>query len=115
MGRVITPARIADIAQARKADPEALGPILGEMMIAGNVPVETVSTLMAVSEPTIYRWMYGFSTPTDADKVVKLKRLLTILRKAKRAKDLPLHGSMRERVAAMRNIVATHNVPSRSE
>ena len=108
MGRIITASRIADIQRARQADPEALGPILAELIIDGNVPVEAIAALLVVSEPTIYRWMYGQSTPRDLDKIAKIKRLLTILRKAKRAKDLPLSGTTKERVKGMTGLVVKH-------
>lgn len=108
MGRIITPHRLADIARAREVDPEALGPILAELVIDGNVPVEAVAELLAVSEPTIYRWMYGHSKPRDADKIRKIKTLLTILRKAKRAKDLPLAGTTKERIKLTGELVVKH-------
>lgn len=108
MGRVIAPTRLHDIKRAREADPEALGPILAELIIDGNVPVEAVSSLLSVSEPTIYRWMYGYSRPRDIDKIAKIKKLLTVLRKAKRGKDLPLAGSTKERVKATGLLVAKH-------
>lgn len=108
MGRVISREKKDQIAAARLADPEAIGPILGELIINGNVPVEAVAGLLSVSEPTIYRWMYMHSIPRDADKIVKIKRLLTVLRKAKRAKDLPLRGSIKDRIAKTGELVKTH-------
>jgi hypothetical protein len=114
MGRIITPARIEDIQRAHAADPEAPGPILGELIIEGNVPVEAVAELLRVSEPTIYRWMYGQSRPRDPDKILKIKRLLTVLRKARRAKDLPLHGTTKERIKAVGPLVMKHKPLSRS-
>lgn len=108
MGRIITTNRMKDIALAREADPEALGPIMAELIIEGNVPVEAVAQLLSVSEPTIYRWMYGYSKPRDLDKIAKIKKLLTVLRKAKRAKDLPLAGTTRDRVKATELLVITH-------
>lgn len=100
MGRVLTADRLAQIHAARVADPDAPGPILAELIIEGNVPVETVASLLSVSEPTIYRWMYGDSHPRDKDKIEKIRRLLTILRKAKRARDLPLAGTADARAQA---------------
>jgi hypothetical protein len=108
MGRIITPARIEDIRRAREEDPEALGPILAELIIEGNVPVEAVAQALVVSEPTIYRWMYGQSKPRDLDKIDKIKRLLTVLRKAKRAKDLPLAGTTKERIKATGGLILKH-------
>lgn len=108
MPRIITADRRQQIADARAADPEALGPMLGELIIAENVPVEAVAGLMAVSDVTIYRWMYGQSSPRDADKVQKLKRLLIVLRKAKRARDLPLSGTVKQRIAATGRLIITH-------
>ena len=90
MGRTISADKVLGIMQARKDTPDALGPMLGELMLPNGVPVEAVAEILAVSEPTIYRWLYGQSAPVDRDKIAKIKRLLTILRKAKRAKDLPI-------------------------
>ena len=111
MGRIITTTRMADILRARQADPEALGPILAELIIDGNVPVEAVAGLLVVSEPTIYRWMYGYSKPRDLDKINKIKKMLTVLRKAKRGKDLPLSGTTKERVKATGQLVAKYRPP----
>lgn len=108
MGRIITPSRLASIKAAREADPEALGPVLAELVIDGNVPVEAVAGLLSVSEPTIYRWMYGDSNPRDLDKIAKIKRLLTVLRKAKRARDLPLEGTVKERIRLTGQLVVKH-------
>src|ERR1700758_4668868 len=105
MGRIITDDRKEQIRKAREADPAAIGPILAELVIEGNVPVEGVAAVLAVSEPTIYRWMYGHSTPRDADKILKIKRLLTVLRKAKRGKDLPLEGNTKSRVTGMIELI----------
>lgn len=108
MGRTITPQRLEEINAARAADPEALGPTLAMLIVEGNIPVEAVAGMLSVSEPTIYRWMYGQSKPRDIDKIAKIKRLLTVFRKAKRAKDLPLAGTMKERVKATAMLVVKH-------
>lgn len=112
MGRIITSERKDQIARARSEKPEALGPVLAELIIDGNIPVEAVAGLLSVSEPTIYRWMYGHSEPRDADKILKVKKLLTIMRKAKRAKDLPLKGNTRERIDQFVEVVKTHRNPA---
>lgn len=111
MGRIITPNRMDDIKRARDADPEALGPIMAELVIDGNVPVEAVAGLLSVSEPTIYRWMYGHSKPRDIDKIAKIKKLLTVLRKAKRGRDLPLAGTTKDRVRLTGNLVVKYRPP----
>lgn len=108
MGRVIGPHRLAAIAHARETDPESLGPAMAELMIDGNVPIEAVAQMLRVSEPTVYRWMYGTSKPRDPDKIDKIKKLMTVLRKAKRAKDLPLQGTTKERIKAMTPLVIKH-------
>lgn len=105
MGRIITNDRKEQINRAREADPKALGPILAELVIDGNVPVDGIAGVLAVSEPTIYRWMYGHSSPRDADKIVKIQRLLTVLRKAKRGKDLPLEGPTKLRVQQLIELI----------
>lgn len=112
MGRIITAERMEQIAIARAAKPDALGPILADLIIGGNVPIDVVAMLLSVSEPTIYRWMYGHSEPRDADKIQKIKKLMTIMRKAKRAKDLPLAGNTRERIDLFLKVVETHRNPA---
>jgi hypothetical protein len=112
MGRIITTERKEQIARARAEKPDAMGPVLAELIIDGNVPVEAVAALLAVSEPTVYRWMYGHSEPRDADKILKVKKLLTIMRKAKRAKDLPLVGNTQTRIDAFLKVVDTHRNPT---
>jgi hypothetical protein len=98
MTRILTTARRAQIDAARAADPEALGPKIAGFVTDGNVPVGIIATMLAVSEVTIYRWMYGDASPRDADKVRKIKRLITVLNKAQRAGDLPLSGTVPERM-----------------
>lgn len=108
MGRVITAERKEQIARAHVRNPDALGPVLGELVIDTNSPVEGIAWMLAVSEPTVYRWMYGMSEPRDAIKIKMIKSLLTILRKAKRAKDTPLTGTTKERLKQLEAIVRKH-------
>lgn len=115
MGRIITADRMEQIAAARAAYPEALGPILAELVIDGNIPVEAIAELLAVSKLTVYRWMYGEACPRDRDKIEKVKRLLTVLRKAKRARDLPLSGSMNDRIKATGQLVIKHRPLSKPQ
>lgn len=112
MGRIITQERRQQIAAARAANPDALGPALAEQIINGNVPVEIVSQLLAVSEPTVYRWMYGNSEPRDHDKIQKVKKLLVIMRKGRRGKDLPLSGGTKDRNEAFLKVVAKYRTPA---
>lgn len=109
MGRVITEDRRAQITAAREANPDALGPALAELIMEGNIPVEGVAILLAVSEPTIYRWMYGDAEPRDADKKLKIKRMLTVLRKARRARDTPLTGNTQSRTATLLELAKKHS------
>lgn len=116
MGRIITETRKNEIAAARAADPEALGPMMGELMVEGNIPVGAVAVLLKVSEPTVYRWMYGHSTPRDTETqsvTRNIKRLNTILRKAKRARQLPLVGTISVRTAGIAYLIEQHK-PTRS-
>lgn len=110
MGRIITQDKMDAMKAAAEADKSALGPTLGIMLIKGNVPVEAAATLLAVSEPTVYRWMYGESSPRDPDKVVKLKNFLMLLRRMRRDRDLPLEGTTAARVKAFVNLVKKHHV-----
>lgn len=112
MGRTITPERKDQIAAARLREPEALGPVLGELVLESNAPVGAIALILQVSEPTVYRWMYGDSEPRDKDKIVKIKKLQTILRKARRAKDTPLAGNVTERTAHMMELVVKHRTPA---
>jgi len=115
MGRIITSERRDQIAAARAADPDALGPILAELAIDGNVPIEAISKLLSVSKPTVYRWMYGQTAPlAQPDKILKLERLITTLRKAKRARDLPLQGTITGRTTATYALVLKHKPQPRS-
>jgi hypothetical protein len=115
MGRIITAEKVQQIKDARANNPDLLGPALGELVIEGNVPVCAVAELLHVSEPTIYRWMYGNHDPRDADKVLKLKRLLALLRKAKKGKDFPLLGTTEERVALVVQIIEKYKPVARPE
>lgn len=115
MGRVITDTKIDAMYAARAADPDALGPALGELVTRGHVPVAAVAGVLNVSEPTVYRWMLGLASPRDKDKIIKIKKLLVILRKAKRAKELPMAGAMSERIARFTTIVKTYRLPALAE
>lgn len=114
MGRIITAERRDQIHKARIDDPDALGPTLGELVLDGNVPIDAVAKLLSVSEPTIYRWMYAESHPRDRDKIQKIKRLLTVLRKAKRARELPLEGTGQERAEKMGALVLKYRPAPRA-
>jgi hypothetical protein len=115
MSRIITAERLQQIADAHATDPNAPGPILGQLIIDGNVPIEAVAELLRVSDVTIYRWMYGTARPRDQDKLLKLERLITVLRKAKRAKDLPLAGTVKERVKLTGKLVIAHRPMKKGE
>ncbi len=108
MGRTISTDKKEQIANARITDPEAIGPILGEFIISDNIPVEAIASLLSVSEPTVYRWAYGFSSPRDPDKIAKIQRLLTVFRKAKRAKELPMFGPIKTRIAVTADLVGKY-------
>ena len=108
MGRTISQEKILGIAEARARDPEAIGPILGEFVVNGNVPVEAMAKILNVSEPTVYRWIFSQASPKDRDKIAKIRKLITILRKAKRARDLPLMGTLKARMAQLPHILEIH-------
>ncbi len=110
MGRIISEERKEQIRQARIDNPDALGPRLGELVVGGNIPIEAVAGLLKVSEPTIYRWMYGAAATRDIDKIAKITALLKALRSAKREKDLPLEGTFQERVARAVAVVKRHTL-----
>lgn len=113
MGRTISQEKILGIAEARARDPDALGPVLGDFVINGNVPVEALAKILNVSEPTVYRWIFSQAAPKDRDKIIKVRKLITILRKAKRARDLPLSGSLKARLAAMPTLLELHKPQAR--
>lgn len=107
MGRIISEYKKDQIRDARVAAPDALGPLLGEMIIQANVPVEIVAIMVKVSEPTIYRWMYGHCAPSVVYEPY-IKKFLTILRKARRARQLPLVGTHAQRVKQTIELVKEH-------
>lgn len=108
MARTISQEKIMSISEARVRDPDAIGPKLGEFVVGFGVPVELLAKMLNVAEPTVYRWIFSQAVPRDKDKIAKVKRLLVVLGKAKRAKDLPLVGSMKERQRALTRIVEDH-------
>lgn len=97
MGRVISQDKLTAITAAHRAHPKEIGPALGHLVLNNGIPVYIIADVLAVSNPTIYRWMYGETKPLDRDKVKKIEVLLATLRLAKRVKVLPLYGSARER------------------
>ena len=115
MGRTISPEKLTLMNDARAKDPDAFGPQLGDFVVNCGVPVELIAKALNVAEPTIYRWMFLQAAPRDKDKIVKVKRLLTTLRKARRGKALPLTGNMKARHAAMIDILETYKPVARGE
>lgn len=115
MPRIITVERRKQIANARSLDPDALGPALGELVVEGNIPVDTIAALMDVANVTVYRWMYGVVDPRKPATRQRLRRLITVLRKAKRAHDLPLNGDLQNRVAQMQHLIIAHRPVPRPE
>lgn len=115
MSRIMTVERRKQIANARAVDPNALGPILGELVIEGNVPIEIVANLLEVAKVTVYRWMYGVVSPRNPTTQQRMRRLITVLRKAKRANDLPLDGDLKARCTQMQNLIVAHRPPPRAE
>jgi len=111
MGRTIIASKVAGIREARQVSPDALGPMLGEFVVDDHIPAEGIATLLGVAKPTVYRWIFGAADPRDKDKLTKAQKLLTILRKAKRAKELPLHGTTKVRLAALARLVETYKSP----
>lgn len=110
MGRVIAEHKVQTIRNARAVDRDALGPMLGEFVLDGNVPVEAIAGMVKVSGTTVYRWMYGESVPGQVYEPF-IKKLLTVLRKAKRAKQLPLEGTTSARIKATAALVIEHRPP----
>lgn len=108
MARTISQEKIMSISEERVRNPDAIGPKLGEFVVGFGVPVEVLAKMLNVAEPTVYRWIFSQAEPRDKDKIAKIKRLLAILAKAKRAKDLPLSGSMKDRQRALARIVEVH-------
>lgn len=110
MGRIISDTRKAQIKWLRESDPDALGPQLGELIIEGNLPVEAIAKLLAVAEPTIYRWMYGDSYPRDHDKIVKIKNLLIRLNNARNGGFFPLNGSTVDRANVLFSLLGDGSI-----
>lgn len=115
MGRVITDEKLEAIIYQLERDRDNLGLNLGKLVIEGNVPVESIAQLMQVSEPTIYRWMYGTSKPSKVYHE-SLEKVLKILRGGKRDKVIPMKGLKEDRVAKFVEIVKDYRAKlSRAE
>jgi len=115
MGRVISPDKLEAITAAHRAHPKEIGPALGYLILNNGIPVDIIADVLAVSRPTIYRWMHGHTKPLDRDKVKKIEVVLATLRLAKRSKALPLYGSVRERNAATLQLLGDYKPVSQSE
>lgn len=108
MGRSLSVERRDQIKSAHKKAAMALGPALGVIVLRGNIPIPAVAELLAVSQPTVYRWMYGQTKPQDKDKIDKIGRLLTVLRKAERSKEMPLYGTVAMRTEKLAALIKKH-------
>lgn len=109
MPRPLTAERVDQIRTAHDADPEAIGPLLGVMIMEGNLPVDTIAKMLVVSEPTVYRWMYGETIPRDPDKIRRLNRLVTLLLRVREADELYVaKGSSAERTQAFVQLITRY-------
>lgn len=98
MPKKISPEKIKKVRDSYGENPDSLGQSLGLMLLDNNIPIEAAAIILAVTKPTIYRWMYGEASPRDADKIKKIKLFMTILRRAGRDKNFPLVGNVKTRM-----------------
>lgn len=105
MPRVIAPETVERILQVHKEQSDRIAPALGAEMVAANVPVAGVASLLRVTTPTVLRWMRGESTPRETYHR-SIRKLTAILRRAKKERRTPLAGTYRARMTELHAIVA---------
>ena len=90
-----------------EANPKAVGPRLGRVSLKYNIPARAFASLLQISEPTVYRWFYGESTPR-AVYMTNIKRLFAVFKLAAAAEDVPLEGTYAQRMKAVRDLIIKH-------
>lgn len=104
MGKAASKKNIERAHAAHDADPGALGPWLGVLVYRCNVPAAAVATLLRISLPTLYRWIYGANDVADPFRK-RVTRFCLILQDALAAEVLPAHGGLQERVQILADVV----------
>jgi hypothetical protein len=97
--------KLDNIRTAIARSPNAIGPMLGRLVIEGNIPVEAVGELLDATKTTVYRWIHEETHPSKKSDTDLIKLLIQVLRKAQRAKELPLDGTKLERIAKTHALV----------
>lgn len=107
MPRAITEESRQRVYEMHTANPDALGLALGAAVLRANVPLKAIAELLTASEASVYRWAYGDVEPRPVYHQ-KIKRLITILKRALRAGDAPLSGTHAQRMAAVSDLIIKH-------
>ena len=82
------------------SDPSSLGGKLGTVIVTANLPVDACATALDASVPTLYRWMFGESTPSRVFRR-KINKLITVSMWATAKGLFPTTGDKSERVTQL--------------
>ena len=110
MARGITAEQKRKIADLHKANPDEMGPALGDLVYKNNIPPSCVAAILEVTEPTVYRWFYltAYPQPTYHKEI---RGLIAILRKAEKARELPLIGTFDKRASLLGALIRKYRTP----
>ena len=95
-----SPKNIRRVKDMRDAYPNKLGPKLGLLVYAANVPVSAVAEVLDVTEATFYRWIFG-QCEISEDNRPKVMVVGKKISSAVKAKTLPVYGGLNHRRAAL--------------
>lgn len=107
MARGITAEQKHKVAELRRDNPDYMGPALGDIVYRNNIPPSAIAAMLDVAAPTLYRWFYMETDPRGVYHK-QIRRLLALLRKAERGRDLPLRGTYQKRVKALGEIITKY-------
>ena len=110
MARGITAEQKRKIADLHKANPDEMGPTLGDLVYKNNIPPSAIAAVLEVTEPTIYRWFYLTAHPQPVYHK-EIRNLIAILRKAEKARELPLDGTFDKRVSLLGAVIRKYRTP----
>ncbi len=84
------------VGAARKRNPLAMGPIMGELAIHQNIPASLLAEMINTHVQTVQRWMFGQSEVKDHWLPVVM-RVITLLVWRNNTNALPLAGTLEEK------------------
>ena len=90
-----------------RENPKAVGPRLGYVSLKYNIPARAMARMCRVSEPTVYRWFYGEGQPKPA-QLERIRRMMALFKRAAEAGDLPVEGTFKQRMQAVRDVITKH-------